>query len=165
MLNFDFKRSSSRCSISGREFEVGEQYISVLVDDDGQMVRQDICTDRWTGPPKNCIGWWQSRVPDLTKGKVYWAPRDVLISFFDHLLEQGNAPDKTYVMAILLMQKKHLKLLDTTKTPQGEVMELMDTSARQKYEIPVIEIGAERIEQIQTEFAEKLFTDIVPSQA
>lgn len=163
MLNFDFKRSSRRCAISGREFEVGEKYISILIDEDGNMVRKDIATDEWKGPDENCIGWWQSRVPDLTKGKVYWAPRDVLISFFQRLVA-GDVPDKTYVMAILLVQKKYLKLLDTVDSESGQVMELMDNSSREKFEVAVSELNSERVNQIQNEFAEKLFTDIAPSQ-
>ena len=164
MLKFDFKRSSRRCAISGREFEVGEKYISVLLDEDGEMIRQDIATQEWKGPADNCIGWWRCRVPDLTKGKVYWAPRDVLISFFQKLVEQGDVPDKTYVMAILLVQKKYLKLLDTVDSESGQVMELMDNSSREKFEVPVSEVNSARVEEIQNEFAEKLFTDIAPSQ-
>ena len=164
MHNFDFKRSSRRCSISGREFGVGEQYISVLVDDRGDMVRRDLAMDQWNGPPENCIGWWKSTVPDLAKGRVYWAPRDVLISFFTKLVEQGDAPEKIYLLAILLIQKKFLKLLDTTQTSQGELMELQDNANRERFEIAVVEINPARVEEIQAEFAEKLFTDVAPSQ-
>ena len=162
MHNFDFKRSGRRCSESGREFAVGEQYISVLIEEDGELIRQDLSADQWNGPDENCIGWWKSTVPDLAKGKVYWAPRDVLIAFFESLVQQPKNPDKTYVMAILLLQKKHLKLLDTKVTPQGEMMELMDNSNRQRYEVAVMEIEAERVDEIQAEFADKLFTDIAP---
>ena len=164
MYNFDFKRSSRRCSASGREFEVGEQYISVLIDEDGDLVRRDLATDQWDGPPDNCIGWWKSLVPDLAKGRVYWAPRDVLMSFFTKLVEQGDSPEKIYLLAILLIQKKFLKLLDTTQTPEGELMELQDNTDRERFEIAVVEINPARVEEIQTEFAEKLFTDVAPSQ-
>ena len=164
MLNFDFQRSSRRCAVSGREFDVGEKYFSVLLDDEGELVRQDVATDKWDGPPENCIGWWQSRVPDLAKGKVYWAPRDVLISFFEKLVEQGRDPDKTYIMAILLIQKRYLKLLDTTPSETGESMQLINQSSRTNYEVGVCDVDAERANEIQTEFAEKLFTDIAPSQ-
>ena len=163
MPSFDFKRSGRKCSISGREFQVGEEYISALLENDGAMTRNDVAADQWEGPPNNCIGWWKSRVPDLAKGRVYWAPRDVLLAFFQHLVEHGE-PDQIYVMAILLIQKKQFKLLDTMESEQGQIMELIDPSSRERYEVSVVEIAESRVNQIQQEFAEKLFTDIAPTQ-
>ena len=164
MFNFDFKRSSRKCSISGREFDVGEEYVSALMDIDGELVRQDIGCDQWNESQDNCIGWWKSRVPDLTKGQVYWAPRDVLVSYFKRLLEQKDERDKAYVMAILLLQKKTLKLLDTTAADEGDIMQLMENSSRERFEVPVVDLTEDQINQIQAEFAEKLFTDVAPTQ-
>ena len=164
MFNFDFKRSSRKCSISGREFDVGEEYISALLEIDGEMVRQDIGCDQWKESQDNCIGWWKSRVPDLTKGQVYWAPRDVLVSYFQRLVDQANDKDKAYVMAILMLQKKILKLLDTAESDDGDVMQLMENSSRERFEVPVVDLTTDQITQIQAEFAEKLFTDVAPTQ-
>ena len=80
MFEFDFKKSGRKCIVSGRSFEVGEEYISLLIENDGELVRQDVASDQWNGPSEECVGWWKSKVPDLAQGRVYLAPRDVLMS-------------------------------------------------------------------------------------
>ena len=164
MVNFDFKRTSRKCSISGRSFESGEEYVSLLVEEDDELIRKDIALSEFDAPPENCVGWWKSRVPDLDKGTVYWAPKDVLMSYFQHLIQQPDSPDMVYVMAILLLQKKHLRLLETTVVDEVESMSLICHSTKEKFDVKVVEVSQERDASIQNEMAEKLFTDIAPSE-
>ena len=163
MPSFDFKRTSRKCSASGRAFTSGEEYVSVLIDEEGELVRQDIGLDQWQDPPDGCVGWWRSRVPDLEQGIVYWAPKDVLLAYFQYLIEQGNDLDTAYVMAILLIQKKYLRLLDTESIEGVETMQLSNASTKEKFAVQVIDVNAARVQTIEAELAEKLFTDIAPS--
>lgn len=163
MDNFDFKRTSRKCSVSGKEFEAGEEYISVLIQSDAELIRQDIAMEQWSEPPEQCVGWWKSRVPDLEQGIVYWAPKDVLLSYFQHLVETQRDEDTTYVMAILLLQKKHLRLLDTEKEDGVEMMRLLNSSSKETFSIKAVDVDATRVKAIENELAEKLFTDVAPS--
>lgn len=165
MSGFEFKRSSRKCSVTGRAFEPGENYHSVLIENSDELVRQDIGEDSWDGPPENCLAWWKSRIPDLEKGRVYWAPRDVLFSCFEHLLERRDHPEQTYVLAILLVQKKYLRLLDTEMTDGHEVMLLANSTTREKYQVDVVDLNETQIREIEDMFAEKLFTDIAPENS
>ena len=163
MANFDFKRTSRKCSVSGRAFDAGEEYISMLTEEDEELVRQDIGLEEWNGAPEGCIGWWRSRIPDLEQGIVYWAPRDVLLAYFQHLIEQADDPETTYVMAILLLQKKHLRLLDTVNDGDTETMYLQNSSTKEKFDIAVVDVAPERVKTIENALAEKLFTDVAPT--
>lgn len=163
MIDFDFKRSSRKCAVSGRRFNVGEEFHSILVEENGQFVRKDVSAEDWNGPPENCIGWWKSKIPDLAEGQVFWAPKDVLLAFFQHLADSGKELDTTYVMAVLLVQKKHLRLLDTITRDDREFMLLTNNSTKEKFEVVVTPISNERIRLIQDELTEKLFTDIAPA--
>ena len=163
MANFDFKRTSRRCSETGRAFDAGEEYISFLTEEDEELVRKDVALSEWGDPPEGCLGWWRSRVPDLEQGMVYWAPKDVLISYFQHLIEQGNDPDTTYVMAILLLQKKHIRLLDTVEQDGTEIMQLQNPTTKEKFDVPVTDVDPGRVKIIEEELAEKLFTDVAPT--
>ncbi len=164
MQQFDFKRTSRKCAATGRTFAPGEQYISLLVEEDGELVRKDLAQDEFGEPPENCVGWWKSCVPDLEKGNVYWAPKDVLLSYFEHLIEKDDAVDTIYVMAILLIQKKLFRLLDTEDRTGATVMVVSCNLSKEKYEINVIDVPTERVVEIQTDLAEKLFTDIAPTE-
>lgn len=164
MINFDFKRTSRKCSVTGKSFQPGEEFISVLIDEEGDLIRQDIAAAEFNEPPENCIGWWKSKAPDLTSGRVYWAPKDILLSYFQHVTEQNQSEELVYVMAILLLQKKHLRLLDTIQDEGSEFMILSNSSTKEKFTVKVLEVTQTQVDAVQNELAEKLFTDIAPTE-
>ncbi len=160
MLNYEFKRTSRTCCVSGRVFQRGEEFISALIENDrGETVRQDFAIEAWNQPPEDCIGWWKTRLPVIGKGNVYWAPKDVLLSYFHHLQEIDEQTDLRYVMSLLLVRKRILKLVETVEVDGIEVMHLKNLSDDSKYEVPVIQLSSQRVTEIQEELSEKLFTD------
>ena len=66
-------------------------------------------------------------------------------------------------MAILLIQKKYMRLLETIESDGSQCMRLADNSTGEKYEIAVRSLDEERVQAIQEELVEKLFTDIAPT--
>jgi hypothetical protein len=160
MIEFDFRRTSRKCNVTGRTFAPGEEYISVLLEDEDELTRQDISTDNWNGPGANCLAWWKSKVPTLDNNRVYWAPRDVLHSYFSHVYHQAREPDLLYVAAIVMLQRKQLRLLDTVDNNEGRWMQLVSPSTNERFEVHVIEVAPERIQVIQDELTQKLFTDV-----
>lgn len=163
MLNFDFKRTARKCSNTGRSFSSGEEYISLLLEEGEELVRKDLALDDFDSPPENCVGWWKSKVPDLQQGKVFWAPKDILLNYFNHLIENANE-HHAYVMAILLLQKKFLRLRDTIEEDGKQVMHLQNTSTKEICEVTVVDVSPDRVAEIQNDLAEKLFTDVAPNQ-
>lgn len=159
MSNYDFKRTARKCSNTGRAFKQGEQYISALIENDEALERVEFAIEDWEGPPEDCVAWWKSTVPDLEKGKVYWAPRNVLITFFEHLVEQPGNDDTQFVMALLLVRKRILRLEDSIETESGESMILQDPREKKNYEVNVVELRPEQLRKIQSELGEQLFTD------
>ena len=159
MSNFDFKKSNRKCSVTGRDFETGEEYISALLQSEGEMLRVDFSADQWGEPPETCLGWWKSRVPDLDKGRVYWAPRNVLLAYFEHIVEQSGNEDIQYVMGLLLVRKRILRLIDSLQDDTGQWIVLNDASQKKNYELTVPDLTAEQLSAIQAELEEKLFTD------
>ena len=163
MMQYDFKRNGRKCSVTGDPFQPGEEFVSALMElDDGEMQRQDFSLAAWESPPDNCIGWWKSRVPIFEEGRVFWAPRDVLISYFDHLHDSGQQPDHLYVMSLLMVRKHIMKLVETVNEGGAEIMRLFRSSDKTKYRIRVVDLTAQQIEQIQNELGEKLFTSSSP---
>lgn len=162
MLNFDIKRSSRRCAISDRPFESGEEYFSALIDVNGERIRQDFAIESWSQPPENCIGFWKSKMPSLDKGRVYWAPHDVLLSYFQHLVDDPDSADIAYVMAVLLVRKRSLQMIETDDSTEPPTLVVHHRKTKTDYRIPAIEIPSHRIKEIQNELAEHLFTDHAP---
>jgi len=158
MLEFDVQRFSRKCAKTDRELQPGETFYSVLLPDGGDVVRCDFSTDAWDGPPENAIGWWQSEVPDPKSRKVHWAPTDVMLHYFIQLSELDDSQDMRYVLALLMIRKRILRLDDTEKDDDGnEVLHVYCSKNESEYEVEVVTPNAERIDAIQAEIAELLF--------
>lgn len=158
MANFDVKKSNRKCYESDRAFQPGEEFISALLEsENGQTERRDFGLEHWNEPPENCIGWWKCSVPETGKGKIYWAPKQVLIAYFEHVRTHKATLDIAYVAGLLLSQKRILKLVDDGG--DNSIIRLQDHSTKTVYEIPVEEISPERLVEIQNELSEKLFMD------
>ena len=159
MPEFDFKRSSKRCSITDRTFAPGEKYISALMEVDDDLQRQDFCLEEWKEPPADCVGWWKAQVPEATEGRVFWAPDEVLLSYFDHLNESAEHGDVAYVMALLMVRKKLFSLEEFIDSPSGQRMVVLNRREKQTFEVDVFDLPPDRLAKIQNELEEKLFTD------
>lgn len=157
MLNFDFRPPGKRCSHSERPLLPGEEFFSVLIDENGETTRLDYAVENWHGPPENCLGWWKSRVPEIDQGKMDWAPREVLLAFFEHLQQQPNQADATFLLALLLAQKKILTMKETFDAPNQDLIFLENKKDKTTYQIPVVTVSPSRFAEIQQQLSEKLF--------
>lgn len=158
MLNFDFKKSSRKCFKSEREFQPGDVFFSTLIDgDDGSTERRDYSVENWGGPSKDCIGWWKSSVPELGKGRVYWAPKNVLLAYFEHVQTSPQTVDIAFVTGLLLAQKKILSIVDADGDDANLVLHCR--SSRVTYTVPVADVSPQRLNEIQDELSERLFMD------
>ena len=159
MLSFEFKRSNRKCAITDKPFLPGQRYISALFEENDELVRRDYAESEWNGPEDSCIGWWSCVVPELDSGKIYWAPNDVLLSYFQSLLDLPGCESILFVTALLLVQKKILKLQDTD---EENTLLLYHKKSKSEFVVPVIALTADQKSAIQTELSEQLFTDQAP---
>ena len=159
MKQYDFRRGGKKCSVSDRPLEPGENYYSALIElPDGQTTRLDFSEDNWDGPGDDCIGHWKQQIPDLDTGKVYWAPRSVLLSYFKHQLDKERF-NSAFVMSLLLLQKRILSLKDTIDDGDETVSILIDRRSSELFEVVDVNIDDEQIESIQNELSEHLFSN------
>lgn len=158
MLNFEFKKSGRKCIEDQKDFSPGEVFYSALVETkEGGSERHDYCLEHWDEPPDDCIGWWKAKVPELGKGKVFWAPRKVLLAYFEHALQNEQQQDMAFIAGLLLVQKKIL-VLDDDETDPG-IMRLRNRLDKTGYDVPVFNVSGKRLSAIQAELAERLFMD------
>ncbi|MEC9094111.1 MAG: hypothetical protein VX438_15490 [Planctomycetota bacterium] len=159
-MNFEFKRRSKICSKTDRELGPGEKYFSILFEQDGEVVRNEIAEVAWEGAPENCISWWQSRIPERDPNKFFWAPNDVGIDSFESFLNDEAKQVERFVLALLLIQKRIFKLVDTEKGEDGgETIYLSCNRRGSNYEVAVCHPESEEIDSIQDDLVELLFSD------
>ena len=141
-------------------FEPGELAYSALIADGGQVIRKDFSEQAWEGPPEGTIGWWRSRIPDVKNARMQWAPNDVILHFFEQLEGDEQQADMRYVLALLMIRRRIVRLEDSETDEQGrEYYVLYCPRNERDYRVAVVTPTEPRIGQIQNELAELLFAD------
>ncbi|MBM79746.1 MAG: hypothetical protein CMJ78_04020 [Planctomycetaceae bacterium] len=125
-MDYTVKPIGAKCAATEIELEPGSTCHSVLVDQDGEILRLDFSEDGWSGPPENSIAHWQCQVPQVDLNKPKPLDTDALMTCFEQLEEDANpGQDKfKYVLALLLLQKKRLRLEGSHFEDEVEYLEL-----------------------------------------
>lgn len=156
-MDYEVQRCSRRCAGSGRELAPGESFYSVLIAEGADLRRYDYSLETWKGPPQEAIGWWKSQIPDPGASRRHWAPNDVMLQFFDELAEQPDKQDMRYVLALLLVRRRVMRLEESQAGAEGrELMVLYCPRREATYQVPAVVPEQSRIDEIQEELARLL---------
>ena len=158
MQDFEVRRCTRRCASTDRDLQPEEAFYSVLIEENGEVVRLDYSLGAWEGAPENAIGWWKSQMPSNDVRKLNWAPNDVMLHYFEQLEEQPTKSDVRYVLTLLMIRRRILRLEDTEIDDAGaEWMVLYCPRREAEFRVLVVDPASERIDQIQDELSQLLF--------
>ena len=160
MLEYQIQRCTRQCAATGRELRPGEPFYSVLLRQDGQIVRRDYSHDAWEGPPPEALAWWHSRMPEPDHRKPTWAPNQVLIEYFEQLVEDADPSqaELTYVLALLLVRRRLLRIADDG-APDATTLTVTCPLNDATYEVPVAVPSRRRFAELEERLARLLFGD------
>jgi hypothetical protein len=141
------------CEATGEELVPGNTCFSALVERDGQLIRLDYCEAGWTGPPDGTMGYWQSIVPEPEEAKAKPLDPDALMRYFEQLCEDANpAQEKLrYVLSLLLLQKRRLKIEGSRQEGDVEYLELVGSHSEGPFEVRDHQLDDAEIEQLQSD--------------
>jgi hypothetical protein len=156
-MDYEIDRSAKSCAATGREFAPGEEFYSVLMAEGTEWKRCDYAAEAWQGPPAGAIGWWKSQMPDQHARRAHWAPNDLLLNFFDELAEQPDKQDMRYVLALLLVRRRVMRLEEEQRDEAGhERLTLYCPRRDAQYEVAATAVDRQRIDEIQQVLAKLL---------
>ncbi|HZZ72231.1 MAG TPA: hypothetical protein VFE24_08250 [Pirellulales bacterium] len=158
MMDYEVQRCTRTCAISGRELKPGETFYSVLQSVAGEVVRQDYAAEAWPGPPEQTIGWWKSQIPLGDPKRVQWAPNEVMLELFEELENQPAQHDFRYVLSLLLVRRRVLRLEETEQDAADQETLLLNCPKREtEYRVAVVMPSAARAAEIQAELKKLLW--------
>ena len=159
MLDYEIQRCSRRCAATGREPKIGEVCYSVLVPEGATVARHDYSAEAWHGPPDNAIGWWKTTIVDPSAGRLHWAPSDVMLNYFERLADDAPAEDARYVLALLLVRRRVLRVERREADASGrDCLVLYCSRNEAEYRVPEVLPTPERAAAIEQQLAELLQT-------
>jgi len=177
LLDFEVQRCSRRCAATDRALEPGDICYSVVEVSGAEVLRKDFSADAWNGAPDGALGWWKSRIPEPTAKKIKLAPNEVLLELFDQLADQPGQTDLRYVLALLLVRRRVLRVeemsgvgcqvsdqsVSDTRHPTpdtfDEAMRVYCAKRDATYDVAVNMPTGARVDEIQQQLSDLLIAD------
>jgi len=161
-MDYETPRSTMHCAATGRELQENETYWSVVYDRPEGLERLDYCEEAWQGPPADALCVWRTRVPVKEQEQKPLVDTSVMLDVFCGLQEQDD-PDKInfrYILALLLMRKRILKLEDTCREDDREFLVVSCRQTESTYRVLDPHLTEDRIAGVQQQVGSILNTDV-----
>ncbi len=152
--------STRTCHRCGRRLEVGEEYFSAVTDAgpdagaDEVFQRHDFCLGCWSPDPAAYFSFWKTRVPEPPPARPR-GPRLVdparLMELFEHLADADDPPARRfrYVLALVLMRKKRLRLVEGRRLRGGgEQLTLREVGTGRRHVVLCPTLSEEEIRSV-----------------
>ena len=158
LLDFEIAHCTRRCASSARAIAPGETYYSTLHIEGGAPVRRDYASEAWSDPPDGAVAWWQSRVADGDSSRARLAPQDVVLDLFAALAQEPAEIQFRYVLGLLLLRRRLLKLDETRTDAAGELLLLDCPRREEQFELRVAAPTPEQAADLERRLGELLYS-------
>jgi hypothetical protein len=161
MTEYQIQPNARRCSASGRELRPGEPYFSVLTEEAGKFVRRDYAADAWQGPPPDAFSFWAGKIPPDDARRRPVVDDELLLDCFGRLEGQTD-PGRVkfrYVVGLLLMRRRRLRLEGTAREDGVEVLQLRCSRTGTRYRMVDPALTDEATSAVQDEVFQALGWD------
>ena len=157
-MDRDYKidAATRRCKTCERVFAVGEEYYSAVAEtaEENRLERREFCPGCWK-PDGAYYSFWKTRVP-APEQLAERGPRLVdmgrLMQLFEHLAESPDeqAQRFRYVLALVLMRKRRLKVVESRRLAggRGEQLTLRETGGERTHSISCPSITDDEIRSV-----------------
>ena len=154
MTEYEIQPLSLHCAQTRRELKPGEIYYSALTESPEGFRRLDYSAEVWQGPPDGTVAFWRSRVPSDSGGKRRQLVDDsVVLEFFERLegAEDATKQNFRFILALLLLRKKILKLTKAVREGAGEIMVLRVAASGAEHRVVDPGLTEAQLEAVQAE--------------
>jgi len=151
LSDWNIKRKTDGCNGCNRRFEENEEYFSILYDRNAEFIREDYCLDCWPSRDREgAFSFWKTRMPTKEEETKKLVDDAVILNFFLRLENETEERKKDfrYVLALLLMRKKKLKLLNVKREEDEEILVFNCPAESRDFEVAVRNLSEEQIQQL-----------------
>jgi hypothetical protein len=159
-MDYQLKPLGKTCSQTGMPFGPGDVCYSAVVEKGSEWLRLDFSAGAWAGPPEGALGYWRVTVPAHETKRRALDP-DALLRHFEQLCEDANpARDKfRYVLALLLVQRRRLRITQTRNSAGADVLELSGMQGEGPFEVRDQHLSESEITLLQQELETSILSE------
>lgn len=167
-------RSTGTCAASGRTLEPGTHCVAALCEPaEGEtvegtlgLIRREYSIEAWDSGarPQGLFSWWRTRVPEDDGPRRLLVDDDALLDLFDRLADEEDERRRGFrwVLGLILVRKKLMRLEGSARTEQGDVFLLRRRGtdpALAPIELPDPKLDEDDARKIADELGEIMATD------
>lgn len=152
MTDWKFTKRGAQCSQCTRPFGEGEPHVSSLAVEGEAVARVDACLACWKRRAgADDLFWWRTRhTADKPRGLAL--NLEALESLFFALgsREQTSLRELRYVLCLILMRKRRLKIERVGRSTRGEVLVVSRPRREELHEVDVFDFTPEKIDELRS---------------
>jgi len=159
---WEVEPAKGRCAVTGRGFQEGEEFYTVLFQEGESFRRADYGVDAWAGPPEGSFCHFKTRVPVKEKRKQLLADNETLVSFFTRLGDQTEPAGVQFrfVLALILMRKRMLRYEGSATEDGAEVWHMVLAADRSEHRVVNPRLTDAQIETVSGQLGAILHGDM-----
>ncbi len=158
MSEWKVNKSQRVCAASGKIFEPGEVFFSALKEEDEGFTRYDYSPQVWDEIDKTAFfSYWKTHLEEKNNDRKNRLKIDTeaFYTFFCSLQhKENNNRLFTYLLALILIRKRLLRLDEIEKSPDGESLIIYDTREKTELQVKVPEVTETAINEAKKELEE-----------
>lgn len=150
-MDYHLKPIGKKCSQSGEDLVPGSICHSVVIEQDGEIVRLDFSEAGWAQWEGETVATWTNVVPEPVASKKQTIDANELMAYFDQMTEDANpAQEKLrYVLALLLLQKRRVRLDGSRGDGNEEYLQLSGSQGEGMYEVRDFQLEEDEMHELQ----------------
>jgi len=166
MSEIEVARTDGTCSITGRKFEPGDDFYSIVVECESGFERCDIAPEAWEGPPDAAVCHFKTRMPAKDEPKKTFVDDSLLVEFFKRL---GNATEDAklrfrFVLSLILLRKRLLKYESSKQDGEREIWTMRLIKEKKSYPVINPGLGEDEITEVSVQLGAVLSTDFIAEE-
>lgn len=157
MADWKIRRRLGECTECETSFEDGARHASVLrFDEEKNLVRQDVCGECWDGGEGEDVVFWWFTTYHVSARKTVAMDLASLERLFMELggREEEKLRELRYLLCLLLMRKRRLKLQKVKRTQDGEQLLLRRPRHQEELSVWVYDFTPDRMEELRSSLQE-----------
>jgi hypothetical protein len=155
--DWEIKRRAECCAETGREFEEGEWYYTLLFLEADGFSRKDLCEQAWKDRNDNIqpFSFWRAKFESPPPPEEVTLKKETAEDLLRHYMAKNNAEhgNARYILALMLERKRVLKQIEVKETHEGRTLIYEHSKTGEVFLVPEPRLRLDQIESVQNEVA------------
>lgn len=154
------KHRADACARTGRPFEAGEQFYTLLFREGDGFRREDLSEEAWAQRNENIrpFSFWKTRYEPPPAAPPEVLGKESAEELLQRLLLQNDPANANacYVLALMLERKRVLKPIKGEESDERPVLIYEHAKTGDVFIVPDVRLRLDELEQVQSEVAQQL---------